>query len=142
MVKSLFFLLLTLCLLSCSDKATYTRTEMLHMAKNYDPHLELVIPKDLSSGVRCVTPGGGPYYGEGCVSAFTVKSGYLDFVILEFDSEKAAKNEAARLKQFYTRNWVFDDVSKEPLLEKFVKKAFRAKRAKNISQKESKTQVE
>ena len=56
--------------------------------------------------------------------------------MVHFDSEEHARQAAFAIDQFYIRNWVFDDVAGEPVLEDFVKKAFNAKRpAKEIKDK-------
>lgn len=51
----------------------------------------------------------------------------LSFFALEFESEEEARNEALRLNQYYSRNWLFDRVEGEPILEDFVIVKFHAK---------------
>lgn len=50
----------------------------------------------------------------------------LSFSVLEFESEKEARDEAVRLNQYYSRNWLFDKVEGEPILEDFVILKFNA----------------
>ncbi len=41
----------------------------------------------------------------------------LSFAVIEFETEKQARDEALRLNQYYSRNWLFDKVEGEPILE-------------------------
>lgn len=50
----------------------------------------------------------------------------LSFAILEFETEKQAREEAERLGQYYSRNYLFDKVDGEPLLEDLVIVKFHA----------------
>ena len=50
----------------------------------------------------------------------------LVFFAVEFDSPTQAMNEAKRLNQYYTRNWLLDRVEGEPILEDYVIKTFKA----------------
>lgn len=51
----------------------------------------------------------------------------LSFIGLEFENESQAREEALRLNQYYSRNWVFDKVEGEPLLEDMLILKFHAK---------------
>ena len=51
----------------------------------------------------------------------------LHFYAVEFETEKEAKEEAKRLNQYYSRNWLFDKVEGEPILEDLVIVKFHAK---------------
>lgn len=62
------------------------------------------------------------YYGEGLIAdSFKILS-YKDlsFILVEFETEEFAKNEALRLKQYYHKNWLIDEVSNEPSLEDLI----------------------
>lgn len=50
----------------------------------------------------------------------------LGFQAIAFETEKQAKDEALRLNQYYSRNWLFDKVDGEPLLEDLVISRFHA----------------
>jgi hypothetical protein len=50
----------------------------------------------------------------------------LVYFAISFDSVEEAKMEALRLKQYYSRNWLFDRVEGEPVLEDYVIKTFHA----------------
>lgn len=59
----------------------------------------------------------------------------LSFAVLEFENEKQAKAEALRLNQYYSRNWLFDKVEGEPLLEDLVIFKFQATNPKKFTQR-------
>lgn len=50
----------------------------------------------------------------------------LVFYAIKFESTDEAKSEAMRLNQYYSRNWLFDRVEGEPVLEDYVITAFKA----------------
>ncbi len=50
----------------------------------------------------------------------------LSYSALKFSTESEAKKEAIRLNQYYSRNWLFDKVEGEPLLEDMVILKFHA----------------
>lgn len=49
-------------------------------------------------------------------------------IALEYESESQAKEVARKYKAYYTGNWIFDDVTGEPMLEKFVSENLGAKK--------------
>lgn len=59
----------------------------------------------------------------------------LSFAILEFETEKQARDEALRLGQYYSRNILFDKVEGEPILEDFVIVKFHATNPKRRIQR-------
>ncbi len=131
-MKTYFILILLFSLFStsCEKVERISKIELFKMAKAIDPSVTYILPRDLKSGVRCIGVEGELYYGEGCIGAFKVQVGVLDLTVLEFSTPELAKREANRIKQFYFKNWVFDEVSNEPMLEHFVKKAFNAQKAR------------
>ena len=50
----------------------------------------------------------------------------LSFFVIEFATEDQARAEALRLNQYYSRNWLFDRVDGEPVLEDYVIETFKA----------------
>lgn len=120
-----------LCFVACTKKnVPVDKIAMLKMAQDYDPTVKPILPKDLSSGIRCKKENGDFIYGEGCVTGFQVQVGPLEMDVIEFQSEELARLEALRLDQYFYKNWVFDNVTNEPILEHFVKNAFSARRPK------------
>lgn len=67
-------------------------------------------------GKRCV-PGSGRIYQLGLVK----------FIAVQFMSEEDAWFAARELGQFYSRDWLFDDVTNEPSVENFLKKRLSAR---------------
>ncbi len=119
----LFFALLLLG--ACSSKEeTWTKIDLYKMAVKIEPNLEFVLPKDLASGVQCRN------YPPGCVRGMRAKLRRELITAVEFTDKKKKKNAAFNINQYYAKNWVFDDVTGEPVLESFVKQAFGAIRPK------------
>lgn len=130
MIKVLisFVLLLTL---SCSKKQEeaglkYTDEEFTHLLAESGAELDKTAPPinfaDYVPGVNKVSAKGLAYQK-------------LQFFALEFESEALAKAEALRLNQYYSRNWLFDRVEGEPLLEDLVILKFHAINPKRIVQR-------
>lgn len=59
----------------------------------------------------------------------------LSFAAIEFETEKQARSEALRLNQYYSRNWLFDKVEGEPILEDLVIVKFHAINPKRHTQR-------
>lgn len=59
----------------------------------------------------------------------------LSFAAVAFETEKQAKAEALRLNQYYSRNWLFDKVEGEPILEDLVISRFHAANPKRRTQR-------
>ena len=89
-------------------------------ARAVDPNFDLVLPKDLNSGIQCSD------YGPGCIGGVTGKVKGVEFIAVEFMNEDQAWSEARKINQYWVKNWVLDDVKGEPIIEEFVKKAFKA----------------
>lgn len=68
-------------------------------------------------------------YGPGCVlgSGKRVELKGVEIVVVEFETEEHAKEEAIRIGQMYARNWVFDEVNNEPVVKSFIKRVYEAK---------------
>jgi len=92
------------------------------MAQEVDPSVAVVLPRNINEGVSCTS------YSEGCHSAHIVKIRNLDIIAVEFMNQDQAILCAKKIRGFYSRNWVFDDVTGEPILEKFVEKNLGAKK--------------
>jgi hypothetical protein len=61
----------------------------------------------------------------------------LSFAAIAFETPKQAREEALRLNQYYSRNWVFDKVEGEPVLEDLVIVKFHASNPKRRTQRKS-----
>ena len=124
----ILFLLLTL---SCSDeeeqKPNYTNGEFLKMARLGDPNLKVIIPSSISETlVQCSD------YTPPCRYGLKVIVKNVQLKALFFDDQKDALEAALRRKGYVARNWVLDDVSGEPILERYVEKYLGAKKASDL----------
>jgi hypothetical protein len=115
-------ILLFLLLVSCTKELKYTKEEMLSMALKADPTASFVLPKNLNEGIQC------SLYSDGCVSGYTVKVQNLEFIAVEFMNEEQALFAAKKVRGYYLRNWLFDDVTGEPILERFMQNSLEAKK--------------
>lgn len=116
------FLILTLILISCSSKdKNLLETDLWARAYKVEPGIVVVLPKELGQEVVVCSD-----YPKGCTRGRQIRVKNVAMNVVEFENEKLAQRAAIILKQYYHRNWIFDDVSGEPILEEFVKKAFNA----------------
>lgn len=125
MKTNLFLLILvsvSILSVSCTKKLRYTKEELFSIAKSKDPTLEFILPKTINDGVQCSD------YLDGCVAGHRAKVQGLEMIAVEFMTEQEARNAAKKINGYYVRNWTFDDVNGEPILEKFVQESLKAKR--------------
>jgi hypothetical protein len=115
----LCFLFIGITACSCSDENKIPRDIMIKMTMKADPEAKLVIPT-LGQGVTCAE------YGPGCHGAHTVALKKMEMIVVEYDTMENAKKDALRLKAYYKKNWLFDDVMNEPVLERFVVETYGA----------------
>lgn len=59
----------------------------------------------------------------------------LSFFAIAFETKEQAQAEALRLNQYYARNWLFDRVEGEPVLEDYVIHTFKAQNPKRRIQR-------
>lgn len=121
-MKLILLNLSLLLLASCTKELKYTKEQLFDMAKAADASTTFVMPRSISEGVHCSD------YPEGCVSAHTVQVRHLNFIGVEFMTEEQAKFAAKKVRGYYVRNWLLDDVTGEPTLEAFVEKSLEAKK--------------
>ena len=117
---------------SCSkEDPTYSAGEMWDMAYKEDPTIELVFlsDTDLERHRRVLC---SHYKAEGCVhgSGKRIKVRLVELLVIQYETSKQACLAALEVNQWHSRNWLFDDVTEEPVLESFVKKVFKAKKPK------------
>lgn len=102
---------------------------MWKMAVKKEPSIELVFVADTPEGrLRRITCRAYP--SEGCVSGSgkRIKVRLVELIVLQYEKKVSACLAALKINQWYARNWIFDDVTNEPVLEDFVKKVFEAKK--------------
>ena len=120
-MRPFFCLLLGFLLLSCESEKKYSASEMWNMGTKIDPNIQLVpmtTPEDRVTCEHCC---------PGCIpmSPKRIKLRMVDMIAVQFENTEAAKNEALKINQYYSQNWLFDDVNGEPVLEDFVQKCLR-----------------
>lgn len=118
----LTLLLLSILSASCTKELKYSKEQLLVKAWKADPSVSVILPKSITEGVSCSD------YSDGCLSAHIVRVKNLDMIAVEFMTEKDAMFAAKKFRGYYTRNWLWDDVTGEPLLEKFVTEHLEAKK--------------
>lgn len=117
--------LFILFLFSCTKKEPkLDKYDLLKMVLKFDSKAELVKPADMNAGIKCSD------YGPGCKGGHMAKLLNLDVIFLEYNSVKSAKNEALRIDGYYLQNWVLDEFSGEPSLERFAEDKLKAIRAR------------
>ena len=100
------------------------KIDILKMVWKVDKTARLIKPKEMTGGIKCSN------YGDGCLAGHTGRIIGLEMIFLEFNSQKNAKIQALKIDGYYYKNWVFDDVSGEPDLEKFVENHLHGIRAR------------
>ncbi len=107
---------------SCTKEVRYSKEALLKRAQAADPSVELILPRSINDGISCSA------YTDGCMSGHTVKVRNLELIAVEFGTEEQARYAAKKIRGYYTKNWVFDDVTGEPILEEFVSRVLDAKK--------------
>ena len=137
-LSNLSFFIFALFLTSCScskEEKKWGQVEMWKMAKSKEPTIELVFLADTPEGrarrVLCTQ-----YPQDGCVvgSGKRILVRRVEVLVVQYESTKQACAAAASIGQWYARNWIFDDVTNEPVLEDFVKKVFDAKKPASLEE--------
>lgn len=107
-------------------------SKMWAKATQFDPRIKLVFLADTDEGrsrrILC-----SDYRQEGCVwgSGKRIKVRLVEFIVLEYEGVEKACLAALEIGQWYAFNWLFDDVTNEPVIEDFVKKVYKAKKPKS-----------
>jgi hypothetical protein len=129
--KKYFFLAFLALFLSfsCSKKIEPTPYEQVYeMARKFDETIYEVMIIDNHKRVICENYGLGCLEGTG--KRWMVRT--IELPIIGFENEELAKKEAIRLNQYYYKNWLFDEIKDEPVLESFVKEVYKIKSAKEM----------
>lgn len=121
-------ILFILSLLSCSESDVYTPIEMFQKAYNFDNTIEEVRigVKEEHRQLHCSD------YPSGCIpgSPKRFKIRLVEMIVVQYHSTDQACLAALKTGQWHARNWLFDDVTGEPVLEDFVKQVYNAKNPK------------
>ncbi|MBC74749.1 MAG: hypothetical protein CME64_01920 [Halobacteriovoraceae bacterium] len=118
----IYFAFLFLIGCSCSDeKPNFNKVEVLQMMLDGDPGLEIMVPKSMAEPlVVCAD------YLPPCKVGYKVKINGMEVVGLYYESQKNAYKSAKSMRGYHVRNWAFDQVKGEPILERFFKKPLNA----------------
>lgn len=116
-MKSILFLLFLIFFISCKEdkEPIYTKEQIYNLAKEHDSNMQFMLPNSLQEGIKCED------YTEGCLSGHNVKIRGIGIIAVEFSTHKQAQDAAKKFHGYHLRNWMFDDVTNEPLLEDFMK---------------------
>lgn len=114
-MKFLFvFLVIFISCNSAETKPNYSKGEMFQMVSGIDPNMEIIIGSIDKASVSC------HHYKYPCRIGYLVKIKGLELKALYYEDQSIALKSAKRIKGLIVRNWVFDDVRGEPILERIV----------------------
>lgn len=118
-------ILLLISLMGCSGSKRWSATDMWLLALKEDPNVRQVPIPNHEQHRRILCQN----YGQGCVlgSGKRVELKGVEIVVVEFENENLAKEEAIRIGQMYARNWLFDEVINEPVVKSFITRVYEAK---------------
>lgn len=125
-MKALKILLtLALCLSCNEDDKTFSKDDILSMGAKVDEKFKFVVPARIGTVlVNCNE------YRPKCLIGYKAKAMLIEFNALFYDNSKDAQMSAKTFDGYQSSNWAFDYVAGEPVLERFVQKAFNAKKVK------------
>lgn len=129
-----FIMLFFVCSCFCEKDGRHTKTQMIRVAQDFDPAVKFKLGKSITDVIPCID------YGSSCISVHRMLVRKVTMVAVEFKTENDARLVAKRLNQYYWKNWVFDDVMGEPVLEDFIVKAYNVKKPVDDSKKDTKNQ--
>ena len=108
-------------LVACTAK-NVEQFELIELGKKVDPDFHLVLPGIKDTPVSCAP------YGTGCQLGIRVQHKFLTFLMISYAQPEQAQRAAEHLGQYYYRNWLFDQVAGEKILEEFVTAAYQAQK--------------
>ena len=132
MIKVLFFSACLVFVLGCSSKKA--PPELKYLPEEFDAIMNTTgATPDKTTGSAINFADYSP--GVNKLTSRPLMYQRLGFVVLEFETETQARNEALRLNQYYSRNYVFDKVEGEPILEDLVLVKFHGQNPKRRIQR-------
>lgn len=120
------YLLLLFILVSCScseELPNYSKEEMLGFAYKADKNMQIKVGTIDKTLVDCKD------YTPRCRTGFRVVLKGIKFNALLYNTKVEALEGAKRIRGYVARNWVFDEVRGEPVLERLIVKHLKAKPA-------------
>lgn len=119
-----FFILFLICSCSCQEEIpNYSKEEMLGWAREADPDMLIEVGDMTQALVDCRK------YTPNCRIGYKVVLKDLKFNALYYEMQDDATKAAKRIRGYQARNWVFDEVRGEPVLERIVTKYLKAQPA-------------
>jgi hypothetical protein len=103
-----------------------TKEEMWSKAVAEDPTIKLELGSKDIPAIECEP------YGDGCMYGMNVIAKKMLIIAVNYKTEDDAIRAAIRFDGYFVKNWMFDRVQGEPVLEDFVKKVYDAKRAREL----------
>lgn len=116
----IFYFFFLLFFVSCKKPVGLTKEDMYKRARAVNSTFEVILSTREADKIDCKK------YPPGCIYAYRggVKDLRLDMIFINYDTADNARLAAAKIDQYYIENWVIDEVADEPLLEKFILKAY------------------
>ena len=126
-MNKLIALIFLLSLFSCSNDDTIAREKPLDRARDNDETFEVLIPPSMDKPlVNCYE------YKPACSGGYKVKIKRLEVIALQYDNAQDALKSAKRIQGYWLKNWAFDDVAGEPVLERFFETHMKAVKASEV----------
>ena len=130
MTKIFLISLFLLSAIACdkdSKEEIVTAQEMLEMARAGGDQMEMILPRTISEPVvDCAE------YTPRCKTGYKFKVKLVLMNVLEYETTAMALKAAKNYDGYVYRNWFFDHVKGEPVLERFVQRQFNAVEARSI----------
>jgi hypothetical protein len=125
-VKIALSLMLIFLFSSCScssEKPNLDQMQLLEMVREIESDVELMVPPSLDKPlVNCYK------FLPPCKLGYKVKIKGLEVTALYYEDKSKAKESATSIRGYQFRNWAFDQVRGEPILERFFENKIEAKR--------------
>lgn len=118
------FILILFSFVSCFESEKLLSKEELEvLGKRESRDFEYMIPTGITTKlVDC------NLYRPKCTIGYRIKVKLLEFNALYYENQKDAILSAKTFDGYYSFNWAFDYVRGEPILERYVVRAFQAKK--------------
>lgn len=119
-----FLIFLSSFLLSCSDELpNMDQLQLLSFIRELESDVKVMVPPSLDKPlVFCYE------YKPACLQGYKVKIKGLEVSALYYEDQSNAKKSAKSVRGYLFRNWVFDQVRDEPILERFFENKVKAKK--------------
>lgn len=109
---------------SCSEeKPNFNKEEILEMLREGAPDLEVILPPSINEPlVHCHE------FLPPCKNGYKVKIKNMEVTGLYYEDQKKAYKSAKAIRGYHLRNWAFDQVAGEPILERFFEENLNARK--------------